>query len=560
MSPAQPISPQTNPSNRLLRGRRHAEPIRPLGYVTVALLVAFTLAASACSRGDAPAEATGSTAPPDVASDTPTTGTVSPLEEPAAGDATVALEWTEAGLSGETFIDQLLSTDQGFVAYRFAHGSQTWVSEDGIDWTPTDLVVEAATEDFFLGPITAGGPGYVAIGSDRWDNDVMWTSEDGFTWKRHELELEIPYGDFEGFEQLIAGPDSFLLQGFRTTSIEGEEGEGHEHPVVLAHSEDGLNWSLLPDRDTLFGPGAQLVEILSTSRGFVAEGHNGHNELWWAPDGRSWEVLPVDFLDSDSSLADQHGLALWKDKLLAVANTEDGIRLWASTDDRNWEPLPPSPTLDNTDQFILSVNQVAAGPLGIVLIGSLRPPRQPEPPVVIEKDNRILIVDLEAGRLTVTDRSTGDAMLDVGLDALETVVIFDEDAGSITVIDPDTGEELITITNVEFERAREKAYEDAGIEADPGFRDDQSTPVLWFSPDGRRWTSVGMQEMFGTPQPPTEVVVGNDAVIVRWSGWLFEGEEESEESPPASAAPLPAPEFGEDPPDVMWVGRLTDQP
>ena len=56
MSPARPISPQTNASNRLLRGRRHAEPIRPLRYGTVALLVAFTLATSACGSGDAPTE------------------------------------------------------------------------------------------------------------------------------------------------------------------------------------------------------------------------------------------------------------------------------------------------------------------------------------------------------------------------------------------------------------------------------------------------------------------------------------------------------------------------
>ncbi len=548
------MSPTRERSSRNLRrrprhGRNRVHLIQPFRCGTVALLVAFTLAASACGSGDAPTEATGSTAPPEVAVDTPTTRTVNPPKEPPAGDATDALGWTEAGLSGETFIDQLLATDQGFVAYRLAHGLQAWASEDGIDWTPTDLVVEAATDEFDLYSITVGGPGYVAIGSDMGgDNDVVWTSEDGFTWTPNELDLEYPrLGVFAPIDlmSVVGGPDGLLLIG----RMDRETGPD-EHRFVVWTSADGSEWNLVEDP---FGAGAYIEDILPFGQGFLIYGYiegvdDTRDLIWWSREGRSWEEVPTDFLHpgstSNGGFAQRPalGFVLWGDKILAAAETEAGIRLWISTDGRTWEQLPASPTLDHTDQFILSGNRVAAGPYGIVLMGELQPPRQPLPPLVIEKDDLIVTVDLESGRLIVTDRSTGNVLLDANAFESDFVVIDEED-GSVTVFDPDTGEELTTFTFEEFEEAQAKAFEEAGIEA-PEFREDQSTSVLLFSPDGQRWTSVGLEETFGSAQFPHDIVVGNNALILRWSGIMSPGVEE---------------EF-EDPPDVMWVGRLTDEP
>ena len=553
----------------LWRRPRHArcriQPMQPLRCGTVALLVAFILAVSACGSGDAPTEptgssgdasteATGSTAAPEVAVDTPTTGTTSPPEKPPESDATVALGWTPAGLSGETFIDQLLATGQGFVAYRFAHGSQTWVSEDGIDWTPTDLLVEATTDEFDLYSITAGGLGYVALGSDTGgDNDVVWTSVDGFTWTPNELDLEYPdLGVFAsiGLMSVVGGPDGLLLVG----RMDREGGGPDEHGFVVWTSADGSEWILVEDP---FGAGAYIEDIVPFGQGFLTYGHIEGDEdtrdlMWWSPNGRSWEEVSTDFLHPGSTSNEGFaqrpalGFVLWGDKILAAAETEDGIRLWTSTDGRAWEQLAASPSLDHTDQFILSGNQVAAGPHGIVLMGELQPPRQALPPVVLERDDLIVTVDLESGRLIVTDRSTGKVLLDANAFESDFVVIDEED-GSVTVFDPDTGEELTTFTFEEFEQAQAKAFEEAGIEA-PEFREDQPTSVLWFSPDGQRWTSVGIEETFGSVQFPQDIVVGNHALILRWSGIMSPGtEEEFEEQ-----------EF-EDPPDVIWVGRLTDR-
>ena len=160
----------------------------------------------------------------------------------------------------------------------------------------------------------------------------------------------------------------------------------------------------------------------------------------------------------------------------------------------------------------------------------------------MDKDDLILTFDLEAFRVTVSDRSTGDVLLEAGLLDPDTTVINEDE--SITFLHPDTGEALVTVTSEEFEEAQAKAYEEAGIE-DPGGEEAQLTPVLWFSPDGQRWTRVEIEETFGSTEP-SEVVVGNDAVILRWSD-RFEYVDDSEE------------EF-EDLPELIWVGRLTDEP
>ena len=519
-----------------------------LGAVAIGLL-AGALVLAACDRSvEPPTQPQGDEQPTGATPTTVTTLVSEPVPPPSA-EAPINLQWTESGLSGETFLDQLIATKEGFVAYRFSDGFQAWVSDDGIDWIPMDLVFEAATDLFRLFSITAGGPGYVAIGTtsdyDAVNDEVMWTSEDGFTWKRHDLDLERPeLGIFAsiGVRSVVRGPDGLVLTG----RMAGEDG-----PFVVWTSVDGSDWDLVEDP---FGAGAYIGEILPAGDGFVTHGYvegpdGGGERFWLSTDGRSWEESPADFLN-DSGFYAEPGLVRWGEKILSVVNTDEGIRLWTSTEGRTWEQLPASPTLSQTDEFNIFVMEVAAGPLGIVLMGELVPPQQPLLPVVIEKDDVIVTIDLETFRVTVTDRSTGDVLLEAELFDSDTSVFNEDD--SITLLHPDSGEELVTVTPEEFEEAQAKAFKEAGIE--PGFGEEQPTPVLWFSPDGQRWTSMGIEETFGivgiegigSAELPSEVVVGNDAVILRWSD-RFEFVDGSEEDLEIL-------------PELIWVGRLTDEP
>jgi hypothetical protein len=494
--------------------------------------MAFTLVASACSRG----------APTDAAPEVPAAGTVGSPELPK-GDAT-PLEWTEAGLSGEATIDELIATDQGFIAYQFRGEQQAWVSKGGIDWIEADLDFGTANEAE-LGEVAIGGPGYVALGSTSDDDEVLWTSADGFTWERHDLDLEQPeLGVFAsvGLEGLIAGRNGLVLLGRLDPRDEGPD----EHRFVVWTSVDGSEWNLVVDP---FGSGAYIGEILSTNGGFVASGYGGQGEGYWlSTDGRSWEKSPAGFLD-DSGFPAEPGMVRWGNKILTVVNPEDGVRLWTSTDGRAWEQLPASPTLSRADEFEISVMEVAAGPLGILLLGTLQPPARPEPPLVVEKDGLIATFDPETGRVTVTDSSSGDVLLEAEFFDPDAMAINEDD--SVTLFHPDTGEALTTVTEEEFEEARVKAYEAAGRDPNEPHRD-PSIPVLWFSPDGERWTSVTIEEISGLRQLPTSVVVGSEAVILRWSVFSpFEGEGGFEEEG-----------FEEDTeilPEVIWVGTPGDE-
>jgi hypothetical protein len=191
--------------------------------------------------------------------------------ESPVGDANLVLEWTESDLSGEIYVDQLMTTNEGFVAYRYYEDPQAWRSEDGIKWTQTDLDLGTAVE---LGEITAGGPGYVALGSTSDVDAALSLSEDGFTWETRAIDIEIPPGDFEGFHQVISVDGGLMLEGsFVERYADDGEGEFHGHSLLLALSPDGLSWDVLPENETLFGPGAQVSDITSTSRGVVATGY-----------------------------------------------------------------------------------------------------------------------------------------------------------------------------------------------------------------------------------------------------------------------------------------------
>ena len=500
----------------------------------------FTMVASACSRGEVASDSTGSTVPIDLTVETTTTETTAPSKH-REEDAAFVLEWTEAGLSGETFIHQLIATDHGFIAYRFFDEPQAWVSEDGIVWTATNLVSDLSDDHFFLSDITAVGPKYVAISGFFHEDNLLWTSEDGLTWSRQELDLEQP--DLSGYESggldpMVGGPRGFVIQGsLYRVGVD-------EHRFVVWTSLDGSTWDLVEDP---FGPGAYVGEILPTSEGFVTQGYVEGSDvgerIWWSPDGRSWEESPVDFLGN--GIYAELELVRWGDKILAVVQTEHGIRLWTSTGGRTWDPLSAGPSLERTGQSNMFVTEIVVGPLGIVLMAQLESPGQPMPPVVIEKDGFILTVDLEAFRVTVTD-ATGEVLLEGDFFDPGTTVVNEDD--SITLLHPDSGEALVTVTPEEFEEAQAKAFQEAGID-DPRSVEPQLTAVLFFSPDGRHWTSVKMEEIIGSVGFPQGIVVGDDALILRF-GYAADGEDFEDESE--------ADIYGDEP-DVIWVGRLTDE-
>jgi len=509
---------------------------------SVGVLLVVAVATAACGSGTGTTTETVATPPEAAPEETNSQDQAGPADTPS-GETEVALVWTESELSGDAYIDHVIATSEGFIAYRTDEGARAWVSQDGVSWSEADLDFgSAGAPDFHA--VTSSEFGYLAPGTTSATEQALWISQDGLNWTHHQLDLDLPPGEFDGFHQVVSFEGGLLLVG--SILARGED-EHHAHQVVLAYSQDGLSWEVLPDSETLFGPGAQVGEIISTGRALFAIGYvegdegNGGERIWVSSDGRSWEESPADFLDGPGYYLGP-GLEAWGDKLLVVGG-EHGLSLHTTVDGQDWEELPSDPLFESTEEFTVYAHEVAAGPLGIVVIAQYEPAQQEMPPVTIEKDGYGVTVDVNSGVIAVTDLATRTPIFESDVED-EELISIDDEAGIVTFLDPDTGGELTSLTFEEFDQAMEKAVEDAGFE-DPDYSE-PGPSVLFFSPDGQRWSSVSVAEINPSSDFPNGVIVGNDALIVRFPD-MPESEEDYEEEPTDLYGHLP---------DFIWVGRL----
>ena len=151
---------------------------------------------------------------------------------------------------------------------RLPDGSSSgaaWYSSDGQIW-------RAATGPPFAGAdlrgVTAGGPGFVAVGTvENGAVAAVWTSTDGISWRRAP--------DGQGFQEagglrvimtsVAAGPRNLVAVGMRDDA-------GNGSPTVWT-SSDGVTWRRVSD-DPSFG-GGEMSAVVSDVRGFVAVGALG---------------------------------------------------------------------------------------------------------------------------------------------------------------------------------------------------------------------------------------------------------------------------------------------
>ncbi len=421
-----------------------------------------------------------------------------------------------------------------------------------------------SSEQIAVYSVVRGGPGFLASGTDsptphpdaEDGDEMLWVSGDGFTWEKQEIELETPkLGVFAetGSDELVSSSDGLLIVG----RLDRGPGGPDEHSFVLWASDDGVEWDLI---ENPFPAGA-YVDVQPAPHGFIATGFVESGEepsdspidLWSSSDGGySWVNIDTEFLGSPppsptAAHPAEPQFTMWNERLLVGANTEDGIRLWSSVDTQTWEPLPTSGVLAHTDEIVATMDRMAAGPGGIVILGGIEP-RFQEPersPLELEKEGRKLLFDPDTELLRISDLETGAVILEA-LDSSMWDQIIVEEEESISFLDPETDETLLSFGPEEWF----PAMEEAGWLVE-GPSHDSVVPVLWFSPDGERWTIIDVEKAVGIVETPNNVVVGDNAVILHWSGWSVQDEYEHESEDGED-------EFEEDPPDVMWVGIIDE--
>jgi hypothetical protein len=248
-----------------------------------------------------------------------------------------------------------------------------WTSSDGVAWTPAPFDRDDfGGDDGWMHSVTAGGPGLVAAGSDRW-SAAVWTSPDGITWSRvpHDPEvfgIGLDARDDWGFQtemrSVTVGGPGLVAVGSSTTGAGSESSDGitfTHHPgsgsAVVWTSPDGMTWTRIPHDEAVFGgeghqamssvavAGPGLVAV-GSSEGYTVESDsedglisNGSRAaVWISPDGITWTRVPHDETIFGPTDADPD------QRMSSVIGVGPGVvavggATWTSPDGTTWNRL-----------------------------------------------------------------------------------------------------------------------------------------------------------------------------------------------------------------------------
>ncbi len=300
---------------------------------------------------------------------------------PSSTSASTAWSWVrvpdQIAISGDfgspaPIISKATAGGPGFVAV----GSTMLASEDGITWLRPPVEgafdVSLISERKQIEDVVAGGPGLVAVGSvfeDGGGRPAVWTSVDGKSW------IRVPHNDavFGGSEDLTIRRVVQADAGLVAFGTEGDVLAG-EFGVASWISPDGISWSRVTLDSDVFGE--DVVDgLFAGGPGIVAIG----TALWTSSDGRAWtrfehetalggaDAHLNDVISTDAGL-----IAVGMDR----SDGEGDAAVWTSTDGLDWTRVPHDATVFGSDGKQL-LSHVTAGDFGLFAAGSEGSPSHP---------------------------------------------------------------------------------------------------------------------------------------------------------------------------------------
>ncbi len=371
-----------------------------------------------------------------------------------------------------------------------------WFSADGKAWHNVDDGAGGpfdATGDESIRDIAAVANGFVAVGSAAGDGQdgAAWFSPDGTTWSQVEAPSLGGPGR-QAVESVVWTGDVVVAGGYAT------DANGQGQPVIW-RSTDGARWSnpsapLALDRDGRTAAADYSVTGLSfDGTGITASGgNNWRPHTWWSTDGgQSWRLLPNPvhaglFGDGvalvDSAAAGSLRVAIGSEPSVLYI---DSANRWQ---DASGDAFPSG----GAQPFATSL---AVGPKATVAAGYRH----------------------SAPKGATRETFGGQIWLDRGASGWEAIDSKQLAAGQLTDVVPFKGGFVAVGT------------EDFGVAAGRQFLgDSQPDGLVWTSPDGRKWTRLGVTL--------SEVTEGDLEVI---------------ENPDANQAPVIAGILASQPPETV---------
>jgi hypothetical protein len=232
-----------------------------------------------------------------------------------------------------------------------------------------------------MNSVAAGGPGLVAVGSDRGDAAV-WLSTDGLSWTRASQDQRVFGGKgTQVMESVTVGGPGLVAVG----------GDNFRAAVWL--SKNGGSWKRIPHNKKVLDDGwyegnySLMSSVTAGGPGLVAVGSvydamNCDAAVWFSKDGRSWKLV---FGDSGSVYVSQQ----WMTSVIAgglgliatgavwggtsdMDEPETNAAVWLSKNSRSWPSVPNRKKVfgrfGDGDQWM---NSIAAGGPGVVAASSV---------------------------------------------------------------------------------------------------------------------------------------------------------------------------------------------
>lgn len=155
-------------------------------------------------------------------------------------------------------------------------------SPDGLAWSRVpheEAVFGGATME----DVTAGGPGFVAVGSAGnnafggfGNHAAVWTSVDGFTWTRVPDDPEVFDREGQSINAVVStGAQLVAVGGY------GRDDSATSNAALVWTSTDGLTWTLTE----LDSGSSRMYDVVATSRGVIAVGQEGRAAAIWVATG-----------------------------------------------------------------------------------------------------------------------------------------------------------------------------------------------------------------------------------------------------------------------------------
>jgi len=222
--------------------------------------------------------------------------------------------------------------------------SPIWFSEDGVNWVAATSIPLVIFEEAILTQVIAGGPGYIAAGTDFLIDGgppFAWTSSDGLHWTAASFADGVTLGRVDS---LVEVGGRFFAGG----SLVGDGGFG-TGPAVMWSSANASDWAqTILESGGATGSNATAPVSFADEYASVGGAYTPYTGLvWTSRDGAQWSAGPGAAALARAYLRD---VAVIAGQLVAVGaiNGESfgsvgEPAIWSSEDGRIWKLLYAGP-------------------------------------------------------------------------------------------------------------------------------------------------------------------------------------------------------------------------